>query len=704
MLETRRLLTVNYDGLNDIVNIVGSDSETAADVYQVSKITIGATNAIRVTENGTNYDFLQSGQPIALIVADLLGGNDRFSMDSTITIPATVYGGAGVDTVNTGAGGDNIFGGSENDVVNSFDGNDVIQGEAGRDTLLGGNGRDEIDGGDANDTLEGGNDDDTIFGRNGKDLIYAGAGLDWVDGGAHMDTIFGESDDDTLYGRAGDDFISGGNDSDDRIWGGLGNDELHGDEGDDLIWGGGGKDLIFGETGIDRLSGGQGDDTIFGGDHDDRLLGEGGNDILTGDNGSDIFDGGIGFDTADYSTRTVNLLIDLNNIDDDGAPNEHDNVLSSVERVIGGSGNDIIIGSSIANNLLGRAGVDSIFGRGGNDVIRGGADGDFLFGEEGDDDISGQSGADNLFGGSDEDTLRGGSAADTLHGDDGNDRLLGGDGADLLFGDEGIDSLFGAAGADELTGGADSDRFLDSYTLVLGIRNWSDNHSDKNTEDVRVGFNDGTSPRGTGDDEFAAGSWTEADVEAIDAGLKVLHEATGNKNLLERAPNGIFNGDVVTLTRQGAGLRDGDADGFALAWNELNGKIYIPNAVFSDAKSPGQTIIHEMAHNWHEKKYNDFYAISGWIGSSTSPGPTFVQADAFDAPLGPMFWWFDSTLEGFVTGYAKTNPLDDFAESFTNYFMNLGGLTFVGSFGLGVDINLLPGKTAILDTLLADVM
>ena len=393
-------------------------------------------------------------------------------------------------------------------------------------------------------------------------------------------------------------------------------------------------------------------------------------------------------------------MIDLDNINDDGRLNEQDNVRSSVERVIGGSGNDVLIGSAIANTLEGRAGIDSIFGRAGNDTILGGADGDFLFGELGDDDISGQSGGDDLFGGNGEDTLRGDGGDDVLHGDDGNDRLLGGGGEDELFGDDGIDSLFGSDGLDDLTGGADSDRFLDSYSMVLGVRVWSDNHLDKVSDDVRIGFNDGTTEKNVFDSIFAVGSWTDADVEAIDVGLKVLHEATSNKNLLQRAPNTIFSGNLVTITRQGA---PNDAS-TVLAWNAGRGRIFVADATFNDSRSPAEVIIHEMAHNWDDEfDPANWSPLSGWVLSLPSPGPTFVQADSYDGPLGAMFYWYDSTLEGFVSDYAKSNPLEDLAESFANYFMNLGGLSFVGDSG-GADISSLPGKTAFLDGLLAAAM
>src|SRR5437867_6468090 len=93
---------------------------------------------------------------------------------------------------------------------------------------------------------------------------------------------------------------------------------------------------IEGEAGSDTLIGGDGDDTLEGGDGQDHMDGKG---------GADVIDGGADFDSADYRFRTEDLVISLDNSPNDGANDgsEGDNVKINVERVVGGSGDDLIV-------------------------------------------------------------------------------------------------------------------------------------------------------------------------------------------------------------------------------------------------------------------------------------------------------------------------------------------------------------------------
>src|SRR5205814_1230696 len=86
---------------------------------------------------------------------------------------------------------------------------------------------------------------------------------------------------------------------------------------------------------------------LIGGNN--KLVGNGGNDILNGLSGDDTLDGGLGadilnggegIDTADYSLRTEDLTIIIDDSANDGAVNEADDVRSDIEIVIGGTGND----------------------------------------------------------------------------------------------------------------------------------------------------------------------------------------------------------------------------------------------------------------------------------------------------------------------------------------------------------------------------
>jgi Ca2+-binding RTX toxin-like protein len=182
----------------------------------------------------------------------------------------------------------------------------------------------------------------------------------------------------------------------------------------------GGSDKIsFGE-GVNiaaTIFGGDGNDLISGGDRSNRLCGEAGHDTLVGSTGRDQFIGGPGIDTADYSKRLDDLVITLDGKPNDGTPTvgqtkgEGDNVMSDVEVVIGGFGDDSITGSSK------------------RDILRGGVGDDTLIGNDGDDLLVGGDGADNIRGGLGDDTIM---AIDL----DSTDTVDGGDGFDSVAYDE----------------------------------------------------------------------------------------------------------------------------------------------------------------------------------------------------------------------------------------------------------------------------
>src|SRR4051812_2563224 len=53
-------------------------------------------------------------------------GNDRVTIDASITEPTQLFGSEGNDTISGGAGPDNIYGGNGNDSLLGNDGNDVL--------------------------------------------------------------------------------------------------------------------------------------------------------------------------------------------------------------------------------------------------------------------------------------------------------------------------------------------------------------------------------------------------------------------------------------------------------------------------------------------------------------------------------------------------------------------------------------------------
>ncbi|MFL5983077.1 MAG: hypothetical protein ACJ74R_15340, partial [Gaiellaceae bacterium] len=93
-------------------------------------------------------------------------------------------------------------------------------------------------------------------------------------------------------------------------------------------------------------------------------------------NGADSLAGDAGNDTVDYSLRTapVNVANDDQSFDGDRRTNERDNVRTTIDRVLGGSGSDVLIGrDGPSDTLVGGTGDDLIEPLRGDDHVDGGA-------------------------------------------------------------------------------------------------------------------------------------------------------------------------------------------------------------------------------------------------------------------------------------------------------------------------------------------
>jgi len=178
------------------------------------------------------------------------------------------------------------------------------------------------------------------------------------------------------------------------------------------------NDVLVGTEAADQISGLGGDDQISGGAGNDILSGGAGNDTLIGGEGegNDTLDGGEGTDLGQYTSTTEAVSIDLQAGSASGSETGSD-VLSGLENISTGSGNDFIGGDAQANILDGGAGNDTLLGRGGNDTLIGGA---------GDGDIAQFSGnfSDYLIE-AEGDGLIVTDLAPGTNGDDGSDLLLG---------------------------------------------------------------------------------------------------------------------------------------------------------------------------------------------------------------------------------------------------------------------------------------
>ena len=285
-----------------------------------------------------------------------------------------------------------------------------------------------------------------------KDIYLGGSGNEIISGGNNDDIFSGGDGSDTIFAGAGNN----------RLYGGDGNDIIYADGGNDYISGGAGNDLITTGNGSNRAYGGDGNDLIVAGTGADSLSGGTGDDIIGPGAGADTIDGGAGVDAVSYVEATNAVVADLSIglVSNDGTGSA--DILSGVENLVGGSGDDTLAGDLQSNRLEGGAGADSLLGVTGNDTLIGGLGNDVVDGGDGNDSIdggdgndvlSGSTGFDYIVGGAGNDTLRGGDQADTLIGGAGNDFLSGGKGLDSLDGGDGNDTLAGLIGNDTMIGG-----------------------------------------------------------------------------------------------------------------------------------------------------------------------------------------------------------------------------------------------------------
>jgi len=129
----------------------------------------------------------------------------------------------------------------------------------------------------------------------------------------------------------------------------------------------GGNDVIEGRGGSDTVHAGAGDDTI----------------VATVGDGNDAYFGGTGNDTLDLSAIGAGVAASL--LGAAAGTQTGIDLLSSIENVIGGKGNDLLAGDGGANLLSGGAGNDTLDGGRGNDTLLGGSGKDSFDGGRGDD-------------------------------------------------------------------------------------------------------------------------------------------------------------------------------------------------------------------------------------------------------------------------------------------------------------------------------
>jgi Ca2+-binding RTX toxin-like protein len=153
----------NVDGVraqiqNGTLEVKGSDR---ADRIAL-RLQAGDTNVVQVdVGDDGSPDFSFARREISAINVDAGNGNDAVRIDDsngsfTDTIPTTLAGGNGNDSLSGGLGAETFLGGN---------GNDTISGGKGADKAILGNGNDTFrwDPGDGSDVVEGQNGNDTLL-------------------------------------------------------------------------------------------------------------------------------------------------------------------------------------------------------------------------------------------------------------------------------------------------------------------------------------------------------------------------------------------------------------------------------------------------------------------------------------------------------------------------------------------------------------
>jgi Ca2+-binding RTX toxin-like protein len=105
-------------------------------------------------------------------------------------------------------------------------------------------------------------------------------------------------------------------------------------------------------------------DSLTGDALGNALNGNGGNDTLNGGLGEDTLTGAGGTDTASYTGESDAMFINLatGSARRGSAVAPVEDILVTIENVIGGLGNDSVIGSAAINRLEGGDGNDTLAG------------------------------------------------------------------------------------------------------------------------------------------------------------------------------------------------------------------------------------------------------------------------------------------------------------------------------------------------------
>jgi len=242
-LEPRRLFDVTY--VNGVLTYLGTAAQDHIEAFQ-------NTTHLVVTNNGVTAHHKLAG--LRLFAIEGGDGADTLIVSSrTVTIPVSLAGGRGSDTLSAALANDTIFGGPGDDYMFGGEGNDLLDGNAGSDDFLGGNGARDLA---------------TYFARTNPVTVGLGNFADDGEAGegdhvrTDIEMVYGGSGNDTMSTTSGKAVRFFGFEGNDTLIGSLGGDLLEGGRGNDSMVGNGGDDYFVATDGAaDTLNGGSGNDT-----------------------------------------------------------------------------------------------------------------------------------------------------------------------------------------------------------------------------------------------------------------------------------------------------------------------------------------------------------------------------------------------------------------------------------------------------------
>ena len=353
----------------------GLGSETVYAHYGSNTIYGGQAPVLGVSNDNASNDIEIGGTS-----AEVHAGSQGDSISTYYNLgSATVYGGAGNDTIGLAkAGTVHVEAGAGNDsIVSSKTGNSTIDGGAGNDSIYVYTGNSNV--------IDGGAGDDFIITYNNE---YDGQKYATITGGAGNDNIvLDDTFIETLEFNAGD-----------------GHDTIECSSSEDI--------LKFNGIHLDDIT-----VTYYdSGDHQTVIKYNGGADSVTLYGSHPLFNKiitagcseGISF-TDFMNQRSITEL------------EPQSTILGASYN--GNQYNESITGTALGDTILGSGGNDTIHGGAGDDSIGGGEDDDVLYGDAGNDSLDGYLGNDTIYGGAGADEIEDYYGRNTIYGGAGNDTI-----------------------------------------------------------------------------------------------------------------------------------------------------------------------------------------------------------------------------------------------------------------------------------------